>query len=671
MSVDPNLPAALIEDPDDFPSELPAGVARTKEWYAYRRTAPDGRQVWEWYKRGSGKAAGTGTTDPVFTTQTVVPRATQQAEQRQEQQQATAGRATVTVDGRVKQWNPQTNTYDIDLGPAGTASQRDTAPPGGKAWIDEEGPNGRRLGWNPETRAYDRDLGSSPSAQAAAAGPTTATGTKPLEGQPGWQVGTRATKDAQGNSTSSTYYINPQGQETATPPGERATTATGTKPLEGQPGWQVGTRTEKDAQGNQTSRTYYINPQGQETTTPPPAQPEQANLPATQKYDVRRNADGTYTTVKNPNYRPPSQITQDKETGRWIQITEDDNGAPVIKPVDNQTIIKPADIPALQTMYGQTAQRLAEHASELRARQARGELTAEQFNTAWQQAHQQASVAVQEYNNILDNSRAVWGMEITQRGQTLQDTQGRRNFAQSLATTSMNIGSAIAQSAGPGHGKQIAAGVAALMNLGARYGQGLGAFRESPEVAAPVALQQARETPLPGLPLPAGREGAPAAPFAGAAQAVSAAVNQPLPPAAPLPEPPQAPPLPATETTDAGGTPRQYTPASATTPSPVSVMPGGGSGVQVRDVQTGATSSESPMMADQLVRNSGGRLQIVGSQLALGAQGSPLGVPVSAGGDGLFDLDRESLAMIDPNDDDDMWRQGVARARQSMLGARF
>lgn len=44
-------------------------------------------------------------------------------------------------------------------------------PPGGKPFIDEDGPSGRRMGWNPATKSYDRDLGSSPQAQAAAAVP--------------------------------------------------------------------------------------------------------------------------------------------------------------------------------------------------------------------------------------------------------------------------------------------------------------------------------------------------------------------------------------------------------------------------------------------------------------------------------------------------------------------
>ncbi len=36
--------------------------------------------------------------------------------------QETAKRDTITADGRVKQWNPETNKYDIDVGAAGTAA---------------------------------------------------------------------------------------------------------------------------------------------------------------------------------------------------------------------------------------------------------------------------------------------------------------------------------------------------------------------------------------------------------------------------------------------------------------------------------------------------------------------------------------------------------------------
>lgn len=85
----------------------------------------------------------------------------------------------------------------VDYHPSATFMQTTRAgtsggPPGGKPYIDEEGPNGRRLGWDPNAYGpgqggYTRDIGSSPSAQAAVAG---ASDTKPLEGYPGWNVRT-------------------------------------------------------------------------------------------------------------------------------------------------------------------------------------------------------------------------------------------------------------------------------------------------------------------------------------------------------------------------------------------------------------------------------------------------------------------------------------------------
>lgn len=55
------------------------------------------------------------------------------------------------------------------------AGRAETAPPGGKPFIDdgpEAGAAGRRWGWNPQTQAYDRDLGPSPSAQKPPEAPT-------------------------------------------------------------------------------------------------------------------------------------------------------------------------------------------------------------------------------------------------------------------------------------------------------------------------------------------------------------------------------------------------------------------------------------------------------------------------------------------------------------------
>jgi hypothetical protein len=85
MSVDPaQLPATLIEDPDQFPTRLPAGVEASKDFYAYVRTAPDGTQHWEFYKRGTGRAAGTGDADPIAATVTIESKQAREAREKAE-----------------------------------------------------------------------------------------------------------------------------------------------------------------------------------------------------------------------------------------------------------------------------------------------------------------------------------------------------------------------------------------------------------------------------------------------------------------------------------------------------------------------------------------------------------------------------------------------------------
>src|SRR5688572_28158030 len=56
-----------------------------------------------------------------------------------------------TTGARVEAYQMPDGSYVIEKDTPGTkaAAASDTAPPGGKAYIDEPGPMGRRLGWNP------------------------------------------------------------------------------------------------------------------------------------------------------------------------------------------------------------------------------------------------------------------------------------------------------------------------------------------------------------------------------------------------------------------------------------------------------------------------------------------------------------------------------------------
>jgi hypothetical protein len=371
-------------------------------------------------------------------------------------------------------------------------------------------------------------------------------------------------------------------------------------------------------------------------------------------------------TEKNPAYVKPSKIMpHPSDPTKMVNVTEDDNGNPVILPVDDKTTIKPADLPVLQAKYGQIAQGLGALAQDLNSRYARGEITEAQKNTAFTAAHQQAQTQVSEINQILDTSKAIWSGELTQRGQSLSETQSRRGFAQNIFDRAAATGMGIATSAGPGHGKDIAAGVGALMNMGQRYAEGMGGFRESPEIALPAALQQARGMGIPGF----GDTGGPPGP-PGAAPGLSGAPT----PAGMSPPPAGFPPgTGVSNTTDAGGVPRLMTPASAT--GPVAAPPGAGpqapaaghgdpgfyppgmQGPNTTDPRFYPPGMQGPSTVDPGFHPPG--LQGMGQALqsGLGFGGSP----VAAGGGGMYDPSQDIQGMIGDGADP-TWAEAVRRA---------
>jgi len=349
--------------------------------------------------------------------------------------------------------------------------------------------------------------------------------------------------------------------------------------------------------------------------------------------------DGPGTTPrreKNPDYVKPSKlIPHPSDPTKMVNVTEDDAGNPVILPVNDQTVIKPADLPVLQAKYGEIAQGLGALAQDLNSRYARGEITEKQKNDAFTAAHQQASTQVAEINSILDTSKAIWSGELTQRGQSLNETQSRRSYAQGIFDRSAATGMGIATSAGPGHGREIAAGVGALMNIGQQYAQGMGGFKESPEIPLPAALQQARGIGLPGYGGPApGPPGAPPAPSAGGPNAIGVGAIG----AIPAPGAPPAPPLGISNTTDAGGVPRVKTPASATNAPPM--MP------------QAAPPGQNPLPWGPAVGEMGAHLQ--GAQHFAGS-------PVAAGGLGVYDPTPDVQQMIGDGADP-TWAEAVRRA---------
>ena len=59
--------------------------------------------------------------------------------------------------------------------------------------------------------------------------------------------------------------------------------------------------------------------------------------------------------------------------GRWQQLTEDESGKPILRPVTSEITIKPAELPVLQAKYGQIATGLGSLLADLNKQVAAGQ----------------------------------------------------------------------------------------------------------------------------------------------------------------------------------------------------------------------------------------------------------------------------------------------------------
>jgi hypothetical protein len=610
-ALDPNKqvkPDEIIDDPESFENlgTLPPGVTKTKDYYAIRKQLADGRTSIEWYKRGGQLKPGEEPHDPIIA---------------------------------------RTSGYTKDVG---DQYAKDTTAAGKNV-------TRKYLGTDPKTGlpavVTEYDSGEPDYDSTAAA----ATGSKPtigrVEGTPLPGGGFDNTAPIWVERDANQQQIGPAKPLTAEqrkqwesdragiPSGPRP--ASERQPLPGKPGVYVVKTV--DPQTN-TTDTHYENDAGQVIPEPAP-DPKVISAPANQKWIAREDPVTHKTTYEfNQAYVPPSQIITDPNTGRLIQVTQDPlTDEPIKRDVTDKTTIRPTDIPVLQTKYGQISSSLGALAQDLNGRVARGEMTAVERDAAFKAAHEQATVAVNELNSILENSRSVWTNQIKERSDTFTEAANRRSYASSIMNNAVTTGRGIAESAGPGHGRAIAEGVMTLMDMGQRYAAGMGGLPSMERTPLPPALQQAAGVGLPGFPMPGAPQGSPegsgpgpvsgqappggppagAPPPSGADVAAANAATQAQSSAAfgglgiPPPAPGGPPPVPQgpTNTTDAGGVPREFTPASST-------------------VGSGLPPAAPPPLSG------------LGASLGAGSAPSPVGVPQAAGGGGLFDPAQEAQGML-------------------------
>lgn len=202
-------------------------------------------------------------------------------------------------------------TFDVlnqaNANPSRPTAGGETGPPGGKPYIDEEGPNGRRLGWNPATKQYDRDLGPSPSAQK---GPNVERKTITRNGKVYIQV---ETKNPDG--TSSLHFEDQQGNKVSLPDEVKAGD-TKTESVKGSDG-RIYTRVTTVSADGQATTVKNFGPDGKQVSEIPgegPSRPTVAGPPLPQiVLGASQDAARTYK----------EQLQEGVAAGRWSQAWAD------------------------------------------------------------------------------------------------------------------------------------------------------------------------------------------------------------------------------------------------------------------------------------------------------------------------------------------------------------
>lgn len=313
---------------------------------------------------------------------------------------------TIDTEYTVETWyDPRTNTpifagerqadgsFNVTLDATPRQSAARTGPPGGKPYIDEEGPNGHRLGWNPETQQYDIDRGLSAAAQQPPS--------------PQEQVAQQNAQTAQELNNERSYNLNHGGlyethaerrareqkeaQENAPKTSSQAVQRNGQTYI-------VATTTDKN--GN-IVKSQVLDTSGQ---------PVQGGLPAEQTkpqpvsdgkggwgyWDTSKTPPVWVALTGGPGGKKYSDVKFDEDAGVWWGLTPDGQwermqGGPGTTPSG-----RGAGPSAPQIILGHSTEGLRQYGDTLNQAVADGTLTPAQATQRWNQAVQTAQVAYNE-----------------------------------------------------------------------------------------------------------------------------------------------------------------------------------------------------------------------------------------------------------------------------------
>lgn len=204
------------------------------------------------------------------------------------------------------------------------------------------------------------------------------------------------------------------------------------------------------------------------------------------------------------------EVKQDPTTGKWSGLTADGKweeiaGGPGLAPDKNTFAGEPAGAPEMPTQPGQVMAGLQTYSAWLNSqvklwKDSGGKqgVSPDDATKLMDRRLAMAKGTADEQSGLVTAQTNLRGQDITQRGQTLTDTQGRRAAAQTAYKNVLDL-LPLASKLGPGGAPALAALMAGLLPNQRDYIGSYGGFRESPEVGTPGVLDQVRQAAMTGI----------------------------------------------------------------------------------------------------------------------------------------------------------------------------
>lgn len=238
---------------------------------------------------------------------------------------------------------------------------------------------------------------------------------------------------------------------------------------------------------------------------------EAANKPTT---TVKEDASGQLVSIQTfPDGRKPV-ITPLGVQGTPQQVKGPDGVTYERKPdgsyapvagIAPPTAAEPAGAPRPNTNYGQAAAGLTQYRDFLntqvelnRTSGGRQGITPQQADKLMETRLAQVKLTMEEQQGVVSTQTQMYGQQVSQRGQTLTDTAGRRTAAGNNYSTVLSNFMPLLKYMPKGGGEAFMRLLTGAVNYGQDQTAAWGGMRESPEIQYGPAAQAANRAPMPG-----------------------------------------------------------------------------------------------------------------------------------------------------------------------------